>query len=198
MLGLLQISPVSVDSWLSLLPSLLLRLQFPGCSHSPPMAMSPVEEALMWCLTRLQACELIEAAIAEARRQQLAPIGVAVLDCGGNLIAFQREDGAGIARYQIAFAKAWGALGMGYGSRELAGMAEQMPAFVASLTAVLDGRLVPAPGGVLLFSAAGNVIGAVGVSGDTSNNDELCALAGVAALQATPGDKNQHQWHKGN
>jgi uncharacterized protein GlcG (DUF336 family) len=151
--------------------------------------MSPVENVLMHGLTRLQAIQLIELAIAEARRLQLAPLGVAVLDCGGNLIAFQREDGAGIARYHIAFAKAWGALGMGYGSRELARMAEQVPAFVSSLASVLDGRLVPAAGGVLVLSVAGDVIAAVGVSGDTSNNDELCALAGVAALGfiAAPG-----------
>ena len=108
---------------------------------------------------------------------------------GGHLVAFKREDRSGILRFEIAFAKAYGALGMGFGSREIAGRAVGNPVFFSALTAISGGRLVPAPGGVLIVSD-GEMIGAVGISGDTSDNDEICALEGIKAVgfEAKPGD----------
>lgn len=138
-----------------------------------------------------QACTLIDAAIAEARRRSLVPLAISVLDAGGNLIAFKREDGAGIARFDISFGKAWGALGMGFGTRELAERATRMPTFVAALSAITQGRMVPSPGGVLIVGTDGEVVGAVGISGDTGDNDEACAIVGIqaVALSAVPGLK---------
>ena len=136
-----------------------------------------------------QAVRIIDTALAEARQRELAPLAVAVLDTGGNLVAFQREDRAGIARYPIAYGKAWGALGMGYGTAELADRAERSLAFFTAITAASGGRMIPSPGGVLIADADHGVIGAVGVSGDSGDNDEACAVAGIAAagLTAVPG-----------
>ena len=144
-------------------------------------------------LTLPQATTIVQAALQKGRELGLAPLAVAVLDAGGHLKAFAREDGAGIVRPQIAIGKAWGALGMGLGSRTLAKrVSEQGPqqqAFFAALNAMSEGRVVPAAGGVLVRDAGGTVIGAVGISGDVSDKDEACALAGIAAakLAADPG-----------
>ncbi len=131
-------------------------------------------------LTLAQATRIVEAALAHGRQTRCAPLAVAVLDEGGHLKAFAREDGAGILRPRIAIAKAWGALGMGLGSRALARRAADNPAFFGALYAAAEGRLVPAAGGVLITDTAGEVVGAVGISGDTSDRDEACALAGIA------------------
>ena len=136
-----------------------------------------------------QARQIIDAALAKGREAGLAPLGVAVLDAGGHLKAFAREDGAGILRPQIAVGKAWGALGMGFGSRALAARAGQSAGtqvFFAALNAMSDGKVVPAPGGVLIRDASGEVIGAVGITGDTSDKDEACAVAGIEAAGLTP------------
>ena len=132
-------------------------------------------------LTLAQANTIVGTALAKGRELGLAPLTVAVLDAGGHLTAFAREDGSGILRPQIAMGKAWGALGMGFGSRALAKRAADNPAFFAALFAASEGRLVPAAGGVLVKDAGGEVLGAVGISGDTSDKDEACALAGIAA-----------------
>ena len=95
-------------------------------------------------------------------------------------MAFKREDGSGILRFDIAFGKAWGALGMGFGSRELFNRTAANPTFMATLSTVSGGRLVPVPSGVLILGQ-GEVIGAGGISGDNSDNDETCAVAGVTA-----------------
>ena len=124
---------------------------------------------------------IINTALTEARKLKLAPLAVAVLDAGGHVIACKREDGAGIVRFDIAYGKAWGALGMGFGTREITARAEKFPAFITSLYAISQGRAVPSPGGVLILDEDGDVIGAVGISGDTGDNDELCALAGIKA-----------------
>ena len=136
-----------------------------------------------------QANTIIEAALTRGTELALAPLTVAVLDSGGHLVAFQRQDGSGILRFDIAYGKAWGALGMGFGSRELANRAQHMPGFFAALAAASQGRIVPVPGGVLIQDASGTIVGAVGISGDTSDNDESCALAGInaAGLVAKPG-----------
>jgi uncharacterized protein GlcG (DUF336 family) len=136
-------------------------------------------------LTLAQANTIIENALKKGRQLGCAPLAVAVLDEGGNLKAFAREDGAGILRQQIATGKAWGALGMGFGSRTLAKRATDNPAFFAALFAASRGRVVPAAGGVLIRDGAGEVLGAVGISGDTSDKDEACALEGIQAARLT-------------
>jgi uncharacterized protein GlcG (DUF336 family) len=135
------------------------------------------------------ATQILDTALARARERRLDPLAVAVLDAGGHLIAFKREDGAGIVRFDIAFGKAWGALGMGYGTRELAQRAAKAATFVTVLAAVSQGRMVPSPGGVLIVDTDKSVIGAVGISGDTGDNDEACAIAAIeaAGLSAAPG-----------
>src|SRR5579875_3142568 len=127
------------------------------------------------------AATITDAALREGRARNFLPLSVAVLDAGGHLVAFKREDGSGILRFDIAFGKAWGALGMGFGSRELFNRTQANPTFMAALSTVSQGRLVPVPSGVLVLSG-GEVIGAVGISGDNSDNDEICALAGIASV----------------
>ncbi len=143
----------------------------------------------MAILKLAQASTIIDAAIAEGRKKSFAPLAVAVLDAGGHLIAFKREDGAGFVRFDIAYGKAWGALGMGFGTRELAERAANFPTFVAALSAASQGRMIPSPGGVLIVGADGEVVGAIGISGDLGDNDEICAVAGIEAvgLSAIPG-----------
>ena len=143
----------------------------------------------MSSLTLAQASTIVDVALKTGRDAKFAPLTVAVLDAGGHLVAFKREDKSGILRFDIAFGKAWGALGMGFGSRELADRAGKNPLFFGVLATVSQGRLVPVPGGVLLRNAAGDVVGAVGISGDTSDKDEACAIAGIeaAGLKADPG-----------
>jgi uncharacterized protein GlcG (DUF336 family) len=133
---------------------------------------------------------LIAAALKHARAQDFRPLGVAVLDARGALIAYAAEDGTSLRRQDIALAKANGALGMGLGSRTLAARAKAAPVFFGALTQVIQGGLAPAPGGVLIRDPRGVLAGAVGVSGDVSDNDEAAALAGVAAigLIADPGE----------
>ncbi|MCO6188454.1 heme-binding protein [Rhizobium sp. L1K21] len=124
---------------------------------------------------------IIDAALAEARSRNLAPMAVAVLDAGGHLVAYKREDGAGIVRFEIAFGKAWGSLGMGFGSRELAERVNKLPTFFTMVSAASGGRLIASPGGVLIKNDEGHVIGAVGISGDIGDEDEACAIAGIKA-----------------
>src|SRR5215470_20059959 len=135
----------------------------------------------MPALRLARATAIVDRALAEARQRRLAPVAVAVLDPGGHLVAFQREDGAGFSRFDIAHGKAWGALGMGFGTRELTERAAKAPAFVAALSALSEGRMVPSPGGVLIVDGDGEVAGAVGISGDTGDNDEACAVAAIEA-----------------
>jgi uncharacterized protein GlcG (DUF336 family) len=131
---------------------------------------------------------IIDAALAEARSRAFAPLAVAVLDAGGHLVAYKREDGAGIVRFDIAYGKAWGSLGMGFGTRELTERAAKNPAFITVLATVSGGRMVPSPGGVLVVNEDGIVIGAVGISGDIGDNDEICAIVGIekAGFRAAP------------
>jgi uncharacterized protein GlcG (DUF336 family) len=136
-----------------------------------------------------QGDKIINALLAEARKSNLAPMTVAVLDRGGHIVALKREDNSGILRVDIAVGKAWGALGMGFGSRELANRAAKNPSFITALTAASHGRVVPNPGGVLIRDAPGQLLGAVGVSGDTADADEKCAIAAIESvgLKADPG-----------
>ena len=136
-----------------------------------------------------QALVVARTALEEGRRRALSPLCAAVLDAGGHPLALLRDDGAGISRAEIATAKAAGCLGMGLGGRELARRAEATPHFFMALAVIFPNGLVPLPGGVIIRDEAGGLLGAVGVSGDTSENDEACALAGVGAsgLVADPG-----------
>lgn len=132
-----------------------------------------------------QASIIVDAALKKARETNCAPQSVAVLDAGGHLVAFKREDKSGLLRFDIAFGKAWGALGMGFGTRELLERVKVNPAFIDAIATASQGRLVPVPGGVLIKTAGGDVIGAVGISGDTSDRDEECAVAGINAAGLT-------------
>ena len=137
-------------------------------------------------LTLAQASQIVDAALAKGRSSSFLPLTAVVLDAGGHAVALKREDGSGIARVEIATAKAWGGLGMGFGSRELFERASKLPAFVTAYTMVAGGRAMPAAGGVLILDESGLVIGAVGLSGDTSDNDEVCAVAGIEAAGLKP------------
>ena len=136
-------------------------------------------------LTLEQASTIVDVALKKGRETKCAPLTVAVLDAGGHLVAFKREDRSGIMRFDIAFGKAWGALGMGFPSRTLGERAEKHPVFFQAIAAVSQGRFVPAPGGVLIRDGGREIIGAVGVSGDSSDKDEVCAVAGIAATGLT-------------
>ena len=140
-------------------------------------------------VTLAQASTIVDVALKRGRETNCAPLTVAVLDAGGHLVAFKREDRSGIMRFDIAFGKAWGALGMGFGSRELSERASKNPVFFGVLATVSQGRLIPVPGGVLIKDADGSVLGAVGISGDTSDKDEVCAVVGIeaAGLKAVVG-----------
>ncbi|MBI3708569.1 MAG: heme-binding protein [Proteobacteria bacterium] len=140
-------------------------------------------------VTLEQASRIVDLALERGRALGLAPLTVAVLDAGGHLTALKREDGSSLLRPQIAMGKAWGALGMGFGSRTLGQRAANAPVFYNALFDASGGRLVPAAGGVLIRDAAGGIIGAVGISGDSSDKDEDCAIAGIkgAGLTADPG-----------
>lgn len=128
-----------------------------------------------------QALTIAQTTIAEGRKRTLAPLCVVVLDIGGHAVALLRDERASISRPEIATGKAAGCLGMGFGGRELAKRAAAMPQFFTALAATFPKGIIPVPGGVLIRDAAGALLGAVGVTGDTSDNDELCALAGIAA-----------------
>ncbi|HZQ39984.1 MAG TPA: heme-binding protein, partial [Rhizomicrobium sp.] len=124
---------------------------------------------------------IIQEAFAKGSSLKLKPLSVAVLDPGGHLIAFQRQDNASILRFGIASGKAAGALALGVSSRKIGEMAAERPSFVASLGTIASQGVIPAAGGVIVMNGAGQIMGAVGVTGDTSDNDEACALAGIEA-----------------
>lgn len=132
-------------------------------------------------LTLTKANAIIAGAFAFGAEKALKPLGVAVLDAGGHLLAFQRQDGATFIRAEVASGKAYGALAVGTSSRALGNAAVERPHFFQGLSAVSGGRIVPVAGGVLIHNKDGAVIGAVGISGDTSDHDELAAIAGIEA-----------------
>lgn len=127
------------------------------------------------------AAAIVDGAIAARKREGMLPLAIAVLDAGGQLVAFKREDGCGVMRFDIAFGKAHGALGMGMSSRQIRDRLAQRPAFQGALAAASDGRFIPVPGGVLILDTDGNAIGAAGISGDASDKDEYCAITAVQA-----------------
>ncbi|HWG01986.1 MAG TPA: heme-binding protein [Trebonia sp.] len=119
---------------------------------------------------------------AAAQERGLKPLTVVVLDAGGHVVSVEREDGASNNRFEIAYGKAYGALALGMGSRSLMERAEKQPYFIASATAAIGGKLMPVPGGVLVKDGSGAVVGCVGISGDTSDNDEQAAIAGIESV----------------
>ncbi len=124
--------------------------------------------------------KILEGALAYAVEHKLKPLAIGVLDSRGALKAFAAQDGTSLKRGEIALGKAHGALALGMGSRALFKRAEQQPFFIAAATAAIGGSLVPVPGGVLIKSGT-ELVGVIGISGDTSDNDEAAALAGIAA-----------------
>jgi len=138
-------------------------------------------------LTLAQANQIISAALAKSREAGYRPMGIAVLDEGGALKAFAREDGASMFRFEIARGKAWGAVGMGVSSRALGDRAKGNPNFFVALAATAEGKFLPQTGAVVIKDAAGNVIGAVGASGGTGDEDEAICIAGIEAAGLQPG-----------
>lgn len=137
-------------------------------------------------LTLAAANTIIAAAFARAAELKLRPLGVSVLDAGGHLVAFQRQDGASFLRPQMSAGKAFGALSIGMGSRRLEAFAKERPHLVSGISDVSGGKIVPVAGGVLIRDMDGAIIGAVGISGDTSDNDEAAAIAGIEAAGFKP------------
>ena len=136
-------------------------------------------------ITLSQAKQIADASLAKGRELGLKPLSVVVLDDRGSLVAALSEDGCAQLRPKVAHGKANAAIGLGMGTRALMNRAEQQAYFVQAVNGVLGGDMVPVPGGVLIRDAAGALVGAVGISGDTSDNDEAAALAGIAAAGLT-------------
>ena len=141
----------------------------------------------MSTLTLAQANQIITVALAKSKAAGYKPMGIVVLDESGNLKAFAREDGASMFRFDIARAKAWGAVGMGVSSRVLMQRAKDNPNFFVSLSATSEGKFLPQTGAVLIKNASGDVMGAVGASGGTGDEDEAICVAGIEVLGLTPG-----------
>lgn len=129
-----------------------------------------------------QARDIIKVALDKGAEMGLKPLTVAVLDSGGALLALERSDGSSRMRPDIAIGKANGAIALGMGSRAIFNRAQEQPYFVQSMNALAGGVLVPVPGGVLIRSADGDILGAVGITGDSSDNDETCAVAGIESI----------------
>lgn len=132
-------------------------------------------------VTLAQADLIANEAIAKGRALNFLPLTVVVLDAGGHVVVTKREDGSGILRVDIATGKAWGTLGMGLGARNLANRAVKNPAFYTALASASDGKIIPVIGGVLIRNTDNRIIGAIGISGDVSDNDEICCIAGIQA-----------------
>jgi uncharacterized protein GlcG (DUF336 family) len=141
-------------------------------------------------LTLDKASLIVDKALEKRKEMGFVPLTVAVLDAGGQLKVLKREDGSSLLRPEIAMGKAWGALGMGFGGRELARRASNNPIFFGALSDMSGGRMVPNPGAVLIRSASGDILGSIGISGDKAGNDEICAVYGIeaAGLKADIGD----------
>jgi uncharacterized protein GlcG (DUF336 family) len=141
-------------------------------------------------LTLEQATTIATHAIAAGRRERMLPLAVVVVDSGGHVVALQRDDGCGTLRVRIAQGKARGALGMGIPSRTIRDRLQNRPAFQGAVATASHGQFIPVPGGVLILDRDGRAIGAVGISGDTSDRDEYCAIEGIraAALGSDPAE----------
>ena len=132
-------------------------------------------------ITLAQATIIIEAALGKGRELALKPLSVVVLDNRASLVAAMSEDGVSQMRARIAHGKANAAIALGLGTRALMNRAEQQAYFIQAINGLAGGDMVPVPGGVRIRDDAGQLLGAIGISGDTSDNDEAAALAGIAA-----------------
>ena len=146
-------------------------------------------------LTLDMASRMLDEALRIRVQEELMPLAVVVLDAGGHLVAFKREDGCGVMRFDVAFGKAWAALGMGMSTRLIRDLMANRPAFQSALASVSDGRFIPVPGGVLILNSDGMAIGAMGISGDASDRDEFCAINAIqtVGLRSEPKDP-QPEW----
>jgi uncharacterized protein GlcG (DUF336 family) len=146
---------------------------------------------IMHTLDLTTATQIASSAIRIARETGLNPLAAAVLDAAGHPLAVLRDEQASFLRPQIATGKARGCLGMGFGGRELARRAQAMPAFFDAINSLTGGEVIPVAGGVLIRNAEGKIFGAIGISGDTSDNDERCAMQAIdqAGLVADTGDQ---------
>jgi uncharacterized protein GlcG (DUF336 family) len=129
---------------------------------------------------------ILDAALAKSTELKLKPLAIAVLDARGCLKAFAAQDGTSLMRAQVAQGKAYGALALGMGSRAIFKRAQEQPFFIDAVNTLARGEIIPVPGGVLMHDGAGQLVGAVGISGDTSDNDEACATAGITAAGLKP------------
>ncbi|WP_340118532.1 heme-binding protein [Pelagibius sp. 7325] len=143
----------------------------------------------MRVITLAEANRIIEVTLTTAAAMKLKPLTVAVLDAGGHLKALVRQDGTSTLRPEVAQGKARGAISLGIGSRAIFRRAQEQAFFIQAINGLAGGSLVPVPGGVLVRDEAGDIVGAVGVTGDSSDNDEACAIAGIeaAGYSADPG-----------
>jgi uncharacterized protein GlcG (DUF336 family) len=133
-----------------------------------------------------QALTIATSAIREGTKRGFQPLCIAVLDPGAHVLALLRHEKASIGRPDIAIAKAAGCLSMGFGGRELARRAQEIPQFFTVLAAIFPKGIIALPGGVLIRNSTNDVVGCVGISGDTSDNDEVCAIAGIEAANLVP------------
>lgn len=132
------------------------------------------------------ALQVAQSALAKGKELGFQPLTVAVLDAGGHLVVLLRQDNSSLLRPEIATGKAWGVLGMGLGGQELTRRAAKLPQFFAALSDMSGGKMVPVPGGVLIRDPQGRIVGSVGISGDQSLNDEICAVHGIEAAGYIP------------
>jgi uncharacterized protein GlcG (DUF336 family) len=149
-------------------------------------------------LTLADADQIIDEALRLRLKHDMLPLAVVVLDSGGHVVSFKREDGCGILRHDIAIGKAWASIGMGMPTRHIRDRLEDRPNFQAALAAASGGRFIPTPGGVLIVNQEGIALGAVGISGDASDKDEYCAIEAVkcAGFIAEP-PMPAHNWNDG-
>src|SRR6476661_5673494 len=156
-----------------------------SCTEAPQLMQKLSRRPRMSELTLEIARIIVDATLKAAREKSFKPLSVVVYDQRGAIKAALSEDGTSLKRAEIAMGKAYGALSLGVGSRALHKMATDRPYFIASATHAVGGQLVPVPGGVLIKDAQGQILGAVGVSGDTSDNDEIAAAGGIEAAGLT-------------
>ncbi|MEO0370728.1 MAG: heme-binding protein [Pseudomonadota bacterium] len=132
-----------------------------------------------------RARKIIRKTIEKGRAEGFKPLSVVVLDTGGHVRAFEREDGASPGRFELARGKAYGAIMLGLAGRAQMARADQQAYFMTAMNGLFDGKVVPVPGGILVRDAGGRVVGAVGVTGDTSDNDVIAGVAGIEAANLT-------------
>ncbi|HEY0234362.1 MAG TPA: heme-binding protein [Afipia sp.] len=132
-------------------------------------------------LTLDTARKILDAALAKVIEKKTKPMAIVVLDARGTVKTSIAQDGTSLMRFEVAHGKAYGALAMGLGSRAIFKRANEQPYFIDAVNTMARGALIPVPGGVLIKDGSGHVVGAVGISGDTSENDEECAIAGIEA-----------------